>query len=287
MTHIDSIVVASRLRRSIKGIMLDTSHGIMVGIVALIATNHGCTHLRRKIRILACAFGHPSPTWIEGNVYHRTIHPVDARGSSFGSSHLCCTLNHSHIPRAGLRQRQRENSLIAMYHVLSEEERNAETCLLDCYLLQILYLLHALHIKDGTKLTSSYLFGKWRIHYSTSCKVASGEKIELANLLLKSHFLHQFCDELTHRRQLLLLCRKPCCRRKKEQCCQCNICFLHTHRLFLLEHSHVVNLHCSRKTTLVETLLSAPCSAPSKIEDGIEGCIKRPRILTRTVVVVG
>ena len=119
-----------------------------------------------------------------------------------------------------------------MDDVLSEDKRDAETCLLNSYLLQILYLLNALDVKDGTQFARSHLFCKRRIHYGARGKVASGEQIQLTDLLLQSHLLHQFGNELIHWRQLLLLSCKDGCRREEKQGSQCYIGFLHSFVLF-------------------------------------------------------
>ena len=61
-----------------------------------------------------------------------------------------------------------------MNDVLSEDKRDAETCLLNSYLLQILYLLYAHDVQAGPQFARSHLFCKRRIHYGARGKVASG-----------------------------------------------------------------------------------------------------------------
>ena len=46
--------------------------------------------------------------------------------------------------------------------------------------------------------------------------------------------------------------------------------------LFFLEYSHVIYLHLNREGAFVNTLHTAPITAPSQVEDNIEWFIERP-----------
>ena len=59
------------------------------------------------------------------------------------------------------------------------------------------------------------------------------------------------------------------------------------HCLFLLEYADIVNFHCYREGILVDTLGTAPVTAPGEVEDDVEGISIRPVVAPQPTVVVG
>ena len=82
VAHVHRVVVSTGLYSAIKGVVLQTGHGVLRSVMALQSFNHDLGDATAQERVLAGAFGNASPTWVESDVDHRTIDPVDAlRGS--------------------------------------------------------------------------------------------------------------------------------------------------------------------------------------------------------------
>ena len=179
--------------------MLYTSHGILLAVVALIASDESLANATTEERIFASSLSHTSPTGVDGNIHHRTIHPVDSLCRGFLGSYTRTILNGLYIPRASLRQWYRKYSLIAMDNVLTDEQWNTKTALLDSNALQLLDFVLSLDIEHGTELTFGSELSQRTVHNRSSCNVIARQEIELTDFLFESHLRHQFVDELIHR----------------------------------------------------------------------------------------
>ena len=120
--------------------MLDAgSHCCRVGeILALIALDHGNTHLCIEIRILTRTLCHTAPARITRHIEHRRECPSHARSSRLYSSHARSLLHYSRIESSCLSERNREYGTETMDHVTSHQNRYSETALLDGSLLHLI-----------------------------------------------------------------------------------------------------------------------------------------------------
>ena len=128
LAHVDRVVIAAGDRSAIGGEMLDRGHHrIGVAELAPLESLHtGIGDFRPQPAVLASAFHHPAPARIAGDVDHRRECPVDAAGGSFGGGNSRRTLDRFEVKAGGFGQRNREGGLVAMDHVLAEQQRDLQ-----------------------------------------------------------------------------------------------------------------------------------------------------------------
>ena len=100
-----------------------------------------------KERIFASPFHHTPPTRVASDVHHRGKRPLDTVSSCFFRSDGSSLLHQLQIPRAGFAKRHREDCLIAVYHIVTEEDRNAQAGFLYRYLLHLAHAWHGYRIE--------------------------------------------------------------------------------------------------------------------------------------------
>ena len=124
--------------------MLGTSrHGAGIAeVVALEAADRRLGKARAHIRILTGAFDDTSPTGIAGKVDHRRERPMNAlRRGLIGDGAVA--LGHKlGIERASACKRNRENGMMTVNDVASEDHGDAETALLHGDMLKAVIMLH-------------------------------------------------------------------------------------------------------------------------------------------------
>ena len=85
-----------------------------------------------------------------------------------------------------------------MYDVGSDKEGNSKFGLLHGDALQFEDLTGSLDIEDASYFLAAYHLLKLVGHHMTGYHVASGDKIHLAEFLLKSHAPHKLVDKGVH-----------------------------------------------------------------------------------------
>ena len=197
--HIHRIVIATCLCSSIKGKMLNACHHILLAVVALESPHHSLSNATAQERVFACSLCHTSPTGIDGNVNHRTIHPIDTLCSGFLGGNAGTVFDSLDVPRTSLCKRNGKYRLIAMDNILPYEQWNTQPTLLYGNALQFLYLVLSLHIQYSSKLTLFSEFSQRTVYYCSCGNVVTRQEVELTDFLLKSHLRHEFIYKLIHR----------------------------------------------------------------------------------------
>ena len=95
-------------------------------------------YFRPPPRIFAGTFGDSAPTGVAGDIDHRRVEPVDAESRSLFGSDPSAFSDQFRIPTARDGQRDRKYGFIAVDHVETDQQRNAEPRLLDGDLLRFL-----------------------------------------------------------------------------------------------------------------------------------------------------
>ena len=187
--HIHRCVLAARGHRSICAVMFGDG-GQRIGraeIVALEAMHLGLGDARAQPRILSRAFGAAAPARIAGNIQHwGKGHRQAVRGR------LCGGLPRRQRPQRRIEQRRLaqgygEQGAVAMNHVESDEQRNAETRLLDRQPLHVPHMMgpdHVEEIADGAVLDRLRRIPR---DHRARHRVAGGRHGELAELFSQSH----------------------------------------------------------------------------------------------------
>ena len=95
-----------------------------------------------------------------------------------------------------------------MYYVHADKQRNAQTALLNGYLLERLYLLYSLQVEHSAHLSFLDKAGHLGVLCLAGGDVAGHLEVELAYLFLERHARHQVADKLIH--ISVLCCRAEC-----------------------------------------------------------------------------
>ena len=159
MRQLGRIIITSGLSGSISGKVLATSQDrIHVGqrtpIVSTLETlDTGLRNQASQIRVLTGTFHYTSPTGIPGDIHHRGERPSDT-----GSARLIRrdrrTFTHPlQIPRAGFRQRHRENRTIAVHDIITKQYGYLQTALGQSHLLHFTYAIYRIYIKQASYKT--------------------------------------------------------------------------------------------------------------------------------------
>ena len=190
-------VVAARLRSAVTCEMFEAgSHMAVVRqIVALIALHRGRTEDRIGVGVLAVTFGHTPPAGIARHVDHRGEGPVHSRHPGLLRGDPGGLFHQGGIPRTSLRQRDRIGRAETVYHVVAEEDRNAEPRLLHGF------ALHPVPQLGGTAVIDERAdFGRNVVHRIGHVVgvVVPAERIliELHDLLFEGHSRQQVPDAL-------------------------------------------------------------------------------------------
>ena len=155
--------------------MLHAGHHILPAVVALKTANHGFSDAAAEKRVFAVALGYAAPPGVEGDVYHGAVHPVDALCRCLPGGYPGPLFDGFEIPAARLGERNGEHRLIAVYDILPEEQRYAQSAFLDSHFLKGPDLVHALHVEHGSEPAISRQVGQRTLHHRPRGDVAAGQ----------------------------------------------------------------------------------------------------------------
>ena len=203
--HIDGIVVASGLGGAVECEMLHAGHYLVItdellSRAALISVNHGFGYAGIQVRVLAAAFTRAAPSCVTAQVHHRAESPGNAVGTGLDSRDMGRLLNCSHIPGAGETERNRENRLITVYYVHTEDHRYAKTRGIHGNLLEAAYLSSPFHVEKAADLAVFDTVFDIETYTFTGSDGTGDWQVELADLLLEGHPAHKGRDETVHLR---------------------------------------------------------------------------------------
>ena len=200
VAHIHRVVVTAGFGSAVEGEVLDTCHhsGFVGQIGALVALNHRAADGRAQERVFAVTFAHASPAGLAADVHHGAESPADAVGRGLNRGDAGRVANGVHVPAHRHGKWNREHRLIAVDHVHTENQGNAQSALLDSDFLQRADALHALHVEQAAHLAGLDLADDVAAHGRTRDDVARNRQIELPDFLLQGHFAHQVVDKLVH-----------------------------------------------------------------------------------------
>ena len=127
------VIIASPFSSAITDVMLHASdNAIGVSDIGPLKSTHVCRGVERAEEwIFAKTFGDAAPAWISAQVHHRGEGPVVAPGGSFARGNSLGVLEKFRLPGACFTERDGKDSAKAVNGIVTEDQRNAETRLLD------------------------------------------------------------------------------------------------------------------------------------------------------------
>ena len=112
-------------------------HAVGSGDVGSLKSMHAGGGIKRaQPRVFAKAFGDAPPARVARQVHHRRKRPVNAHRRRLAGGNGLRPLEQFRLPRARLRQRNREGGAETVNRVVSENQRDAEPALFDGDVLQ-------------------------------------------------------------------------------------------------------------------------------------------------------
>ncbi len=176
-------------------------HGGTVGQVGtLISLNHGAADGSTQEGVLAIALAHASPARLAAHVNHGAECPTDAVGCGLDGGDAGRVADGIHVPTHRQSEGNREYCLIAMNHVHTENQGDAQAALFDGHLLQLTDALDTLHVEQSAHLTGLNLVHDISADGRTSDDVARDGQVELSEFLLQGHLRHEVVDKAVHLR---------------------------------------------------------------------------------------
>ena len=157
-------------------------------IVTLKTANHGGAQRAAEIGILAETLGDASPARIPGDVDHRRKRPVDAGCRRLDGGDARRLAHAFDVPGGGLAEGDRENRLEAVDDIPADDERYAQTALLQRDALQLVDLVevHLIEHRPHTPFA----------HRVVQPVGAAVDLAELADLLGERHSREQFASAI-------------------------------------------------------------------------------------------
>jgi len=205
---IGGVIIPAAFGGAIADVMFEAG-GDAVGrgqVFSLKSAHAGDGHPAAEISIFTRPFGDSAPARIPGDVNHGRKGPVNARSTRLSGGDGRALFSQLGVPARSLGERNRKNGLVAMDDIQPEEDRNAETRVLHCELLQGVGLRGAADVEEGTDRTRAR-------HLQMLGSCAIGVLLQLADLLLKGHAadqrLYPFIDFRTITRNLRKECERP------------------------------------------------------------------------------
>ena len=185
--HVGRVVVAARLGLAVGGEVLDAGHDLVGGAVvaALGALDARGRHHRVQVRVLAGGLGDPSPARLVRDVDHRAVDLLEPDGGGLERADAVVGPGDVGIEAAGGGQRDREDRPEAVDRVEGEQDRDAQTGVVDGLVLVLVDQRGVGLAEDGADAAR---LGGVVLH------LAVGQQGELVELLLERHPLHERVD---------------------------------------------------------------------------------------------
>src|SRR5581483_2684430 len=145
-----------------------------------------CRHNRTKIWILSGAFDDAPPARVARYVYHGSEGPLQSRRSGLACCDALDLLDQRKVEAARGCERDGEDRPVAVDHVVSEQQRYLETCLLDRDALRGVDILRAHDVEERPNFSPAHQLERlWRVR----CVLG-----KLADFLFQSHLSQQRID---------------------------------------------------------------------------------------------
>ena len=145
---------------------------------------------RAEKRVFARAFANAAPARVARDVHHWRESPVQSGGGGFGGGNAIGTFNQGRIPRGGRAETDGKNGLVAVNHVVTEQQRNVQARLFDGDFLKFFNLRDGNQVEHIPAIALADLFQQRPLglflHRSGDATVA-GEESQLPNLFCDRH----------------------------------------------------------------------------------------------------
>ena len=208
--------VAQGLLREVGGVVVATTFGEAVACEVLGAGGDGVEGAQvgaleaahpcfgdsgAEVRILAGPLHDPAPARVARDVDHRREGPVDAGGGGLGGGDPRRALDRLEIPAGGFTQRDREYGLVAVDHVVAEDQRDAETAALDRHRLRRSGRLGTGDVQHRADAAARDLLASVAVGIGGRAGdiEVGAVLVELTDLLRQGHLCHQLVDPLLDR----------------------------------------------------------------------------------------
>ena len=189
---IDIVVLSSGFHQAVQCKVLDARHHrCRIGKrCTLVAMHHSFGYAAAEVRVFAAALADTSPATVMTDVHHRRERPAYSIGCRLTGSDSRGLLNGVHIPRAGECQWDRKDGLVAVNNIHAEQQRYAQTALLDGYALHLADRFGALEVEQTAYPALAYIFRHVTLAGSTGDNIAGHRQVELPKFLLEGHLCH-------------------------------------------------------------------------------------------------
>lgn len=169
--------------------------------IALVSPHVCLCDLGAEPRVLAGTLCDPAPAGVPGDIHHRAERPADSVGACFDRRDPRGLFDRSHIPGRRQSQWDREDGLVSVDDIHSEDQRNPVRAAFQRQLLGFPYFRRAVEVQDRADFVALDPLARLRVHRGTrNDRTVGWNEIRLADLLFDGHPAHQFVDESVHLR---------------------------------------------------------------------------------------